>query len=447
METLVEINSAANSIVWGLPMIVSLIGVGILLTAVTRGIQFFRFPFAVRQVLGGLGSKPAGEGTVTPFQALSTSLAATVGVGNIAGVSTAIASGGPGVLFWLFVSGLVGMATKFAEIAVSLRYREKDAQGVMRGGAMYVLSRGLRLPWLGAVFAALTALAAFGIGNMTQANSVADVAKTSFGVPPYISGLVLAAAASFVVLGGIRRIAEIAELLVPGMCLLYFAAAVFVVVKNAAELPGVIHLILSSAFSGQAALGAFAGAGVRQAMQFGIARGLASNEAGLGSAPIVHASAVTDHPVRQAMYGIFGVFVDTLVVCMLTGFVLLSTGVWTSGGTGASLSAQAFQAGLPGAWGNSFVSIATILFGFSTTIGWVYYGETAITYLLGTRAARPYRLIWIGVMYLGAVGSLPLIWSLSDTMNGLMAVPNLAAVLGSLGLLRRLIAEFFPARG
>lgn len=446
MEILFAINSKVNPIVWGLPMIVALVGAGILLTVATRGIQFYRFPFAVRQVLGGLRSKPAGEGTVTPFQALSTSLAATVGVGNIAGVSTAIASGGPGVLFWLFISGLAGMATKFAEIAVSLRYREKDAAGVMRGGAMYVLSRGLRLPWLGTVFAALTALAAFGIGNMTQANSVADVANTNFGVPPYISGLVLAAAASFVVVGGIRRIAEIAELLVPGMCLLYFAAAVYVVVKNAGELPGVIHLIVSSAFSGKAAVGAFAGASVRQAMQFGIARGLASNEAGLGSAPIVHASAVTDHPVRQAMYGIFGVFVDTLVVCMLTGFVVLSTGVWTSGGTGASLSAQAFQTGLPGAWGSSFVSIATILFGFSTTIGWVYYGETAMAYLFGIKAALPYRLAWIGFMFLGAVSSLQQIWSLADTLNGLMAVPNLVAVLGSLGLLRRLIAEFFPGK-
>ena len=445
METLVAINSAANSIVWGPPMIAALVGVGILLTFVTRGIQFFRFPFAVRQVLGGLGSKAVGEGTVTPFQALSTSLAATVGVGNIAGVSTAIASGGPGVLFWLFVSGVLGMATKFTEIAISLHYREKDAGGAMRGGPMYVLARGLRLPWLGAAFAAFTALAGFGSGNLTQANSVADVAETSFGAPPYISGLILASIAALVILGGIRRIAEVAQVLVPGMCLLYFAAALYVAVKNAGALPGVVHLVLSSAFSGQAAVGAFVGASVREAVQFGIARGLFSNEAGLGSAPIVHAAAITDHPVRQAAYGIFGVFVDTLVICMLTGFVVLSTGVWTSGGTGASLSAQAFRIGLPGEWGDSFVSVGVILFGFSTTMGWVYYGETAITYLLGIKAALPYRMAWVGCMYLGAVGSLPLIWSLSDTLNGLMAVPNLVAILGSLGLLRRLIAEFFSA--
>ncbi len=445
METLIEINRIGNSIVWGLPMIVALVGVGVLLTFATRGIQFHRFPFAVRQVLGGFGSQASGEGTLTPFQALSTSLAATVGVGNIAGVSTAIASGGPGVLFWLFVSGVFGMATKFSEIAISLHYREKDAKGVMRGGPMYVLARGLRLPWLGAVFAAFTALAGFGIGNLTQANSVADVAETSFGVPPYISGLILASVAALVVLGGIRRIAEVTQILVPGMCLLYFVAALYVVARNAGELPRVVHLILSSAFSGQAVVGAFAGASVREAVQFGISRGLFSNEAGLGSAPIVHAAAITDHPVRQAAYGIFGVFVDTLVVCMLTGFVVLSTGVWTSGGTGAALSAQAFQAGLPGAWGDSFVSFGIILFGFSTAMGWVYYGETAIAYLLGTKAALPYRMVWVGCMYLGAVGSLPLIWSLSDTLNGLMAVPNLVAILGSLGLLRRLIAEFFSA--
>jgi len=443
MDTLIAVNNFVNSIVWGPPMIVALVGTGILLTFTTRGIQFRRFPFAIRQVLGGLGAKPQGEGTVTPFQALSTSLAATVGVGNIAGVSTAIAAGGPGALFWLFVSGVFGMATKFAEIAISLNYRERDASGTMRGGPMYVLARGMRLPWLGAIFAGLTALAGFGIGNMVQANSVADVAQSSFGVPPFISGIALAAATALVILGGIKRIAEVAQVLVPGMCALYLAAALYVLVTHLGELPSVIQLVLSSAFNGQAALGGFAGATVRNAVQLGIARGLFSNEAGLGSAPIVHASAVTDHPVRQAMYGIFGVFVDTLVVCMLTGFVVLSTGVWTSGATGASLSAQAFQTGLPGEWGASLVSIAIILFAFSTVVGWAYYGETAITYLFGTKAALPYRLAWVGFVYLGAVGSLQFIWSLSDTLNGLMAVPNLVAILGSLALLRKLINEFF----
>lgn len=427
-------------------MIAALVGTGIVLTFATRGIQFHRFPFAVRQVFGRTKSKSAGEGTVTSFQALSTSLAATVGVGNIAGVSTAIAAGGPGTLFWLFISGVFGMATKFSEIAVSLHYRKKDAAGIMRGGPMYVLARGLGLPWLGAIFAAFTALAGFGIGNMVQANSVADVAEASFGIPPYVSGMVLVSVTAFVVLGGIRRIAEVAQILVPGMCLLYFVAALYVVAKHAAELPATIELILSSAFTGHAAIGGFAGASVRSAVQFGIARGLFSNEAGLGSAPIVHASAVTDHPVRQAVYGIFGVFVDTLVVCMLTGFVILTTGVWTSGETGAPLSAQAFQMGLPGEWGASFISVGIILFGFSTAIGWMYYGETAITYLFGTKAALPYRLAWIGFIYLGAIGSLQLIWSLSDTLNGLMAVPNLVAVLGSLGLLRRLITEFFSSK-
>ncbi len=308
---------------------------------------------------------------------------------------------------------------------------------------MYVLARGMRLPWLGAIFAGLTALAGFGIGNMVQANSVADVAQSSFGVPPFISGIALAAATALVVLGGIKRIAEVAQVLVPGMCALYLAAALYVLATHLGELPAVIQLVLSSAFNGQAAIGGFAGATVRNAVQLGIARGLFSNEAGLGSAPIVHASAVTDHPVRQAMYGIFGVFVDTLVVCMLTGFVVLSTGVWSSGETGASLSARAFQAGLPGEWGDSLISVAIILFAFSTVVGWAYYGETAITYLFGTKAALPYRLAWVGFVYLGAVGSLQVIWSLSDTLNGLMAVPNLVAILGSLALLRKLISEFF----
>jgi AGCS family alanine or glycine:cation symporter len=317
----------------------------------------------------------------------------------------------------------------------------------MRGGAMYVLAKGLKLPWLGAIFAILTALAAFGIGNMVQANSVAEAASNSFGVAHPITGAVLAALTAVVVLGGIHRIVEVTQVLVPFMCVLYVAGCLFILVRFAAEVPGAIALALESAFEGQAAAGGFAGATVGAAVRFGIARGLFSNEAGLGSAPIVHSSAITDHPIRQACYGIFEVFVDTLIVCTMTGLVVLSTGAWQSGATGAALAARAFEIGLPGVWGHYLVSVALMLFAFSTVVGWAYYGETCVTYLLGTKAGLPYRLAWIAFVYLGATGSLHVIWDVADTLNGLMAIPNLIAVLGSLALLRKLVAEFFGSHG
>jgi AGCS family alanine or glycine:cation symporter len=443
VDELLNLHDQINGLVWGPPMMVLLIGAGVLLTFATGGIQFRRLLFAMSEVLGKLGAKREGEGSVSPFQALSTALASTVGVGNIAGVSTAIFLGGPGALFWLMVSGVVGMATKFAEIAVALNYRERDDQGTMRGGAMYVLAKGLKMPWLGTVFAVLTACAAFGIGNMVQANSVADAAQTSFGVPKPVTGVVLAAVTALVVLGGIKRIVEVTQVLVPFMCIVYLSGALVIVIRFIDQVPGAIALVLQSAFEGQAAAGGFAGATVGAAVRFGIARGLFSNEAGLGSAPIVHASATTDHPVRQACYGIFEVFVDTLVVCLLTGLVVLTTGVWQSGDTGAALSAKAFEVGLPGVWGHLIVSLGLILFSFSTVVGWAYYGETSANYLFGTKASLPYRLLWIGFVYLGATGSLHVVWSVSDTLNGLMAIPNLIAVVGSMALLRRLIKEFF----
>jgi AGCS family alanine or glycine:cation symporter len=406
-------------------------------------VQFVRLGFAFRTVFGKLISGGPVDGSVTPFQALATALASTVGVGNIAGVATAISIGGPGALFWLLVSGVLGMATKFAEIAVALHYRKRDAQGVMRGGAMYVLAQGMGMRWLGVVFAALTSVAAFGIGNMVQANSVADAVKTSYGVDPVVTGGVLAAITAVVVLGGVKRIVQVTEKLVPFMCAIYLAGALVIVLRFAGEIPGVVALVLESAFSGHAAAGGFAGATVGQAVRFGIARGLFSNEAGLGSAPLVHSSATTDHPVRQACYGIVEVFIDTIVVCLLTGLVVLTTGVWDSGETGAALSAKAFEMGLPGVWGHLVVSTGLILFAFSTVVGWSFYGETAVTYLFGTAASLPYRLLWIVFVYIGATGGLHFVWSVSDTMNGLMALPNLVAVLGSLGLLKKLVREFF----
>jgi alanine or glycine:cation symporter, AGCS family len=446
LEILTAANAWLNGYVWGWPMIVILIGSGLLLTIVTGGVQFRYLGFALREVLGKITQKSTAAGEVSPFQAVATALASTVGVGNIAGVATAISIGGPGALFWLWVSGILGMCTKFAEIVIAIHYREKDDSGQMRGGAMYTLRKGLGLPWLGTIFAGLVALAAFGIGNMVQANSVASSLHASFGVSPSVTGLALAAITAVVILGGIKRIGELTEVLVPFMALFYLGGGLFIIVRFAAEIPAALSLVLSSAFSGTAATGGFAGSTVLLALRYGIARGLFSNEAGLGSAPIIHAAARTDHPVRQGLYGIFEVFVDTILVCTTTGLAILLTGVWSSGETGAALAGHAFSIGLPGTWGNIVVTTSLILFAFSTVIGWSYYGETGVVYLFGKRAALPYRLLWLVFIYLGAVGSLHLVWDVADTLNGLMAIPNLIAVLGSLGLLKRLMREFFRAQ-
>lgn len=445
LDFITQANAWLNRIVWGPPMLVLLMGTGLLLTLVTGAVQFRHLGTALREVLGRLRRPARGEGTVSPFQAVATALASTVGVGNIAGVATALTLGGPGALFWLWVSGLLGMGTKFAEIVVALHYRERDASGTMRGGAMYTLRR-LGLPWLGGAFALLTAIAAFGIGNMVQANSVAQSLQASFGLAPQVVGGVLVVVAGAVILGGIRRIAAFAEILVPFMSLVYITGGLVVLLSHLGAVPGALRLVLDGAFSGTAAAGGFAGSTVMLALRYGIARGLFSNEAGLGSAPMVHAAASTDHPVRQGLYGIFEVFVDTIVICTTTGLAILVTGVWESGATGAALTGRAFEVGLPGVWGGFVVTGGLVLFAFSTIIGWSYYGETGIVYLLGSRAAIPYRILWLVFIYLGAVGSLHLIWDIADTLNGLMAVPNLVSVLLSLPLLRRLQREFFAAR-
>jgi alanine or glycine:cation symporter, AGCS family len=446
MHFLLGVNETLNAIVWGPPLIVLLMGAGVFLTIATGLIQVRRFGFAFREVFGKLFRPSKGDGSVTPFQALATALASTVGVGNIAGVSTAIFLGGPGALFWLLVSGFLGMSTKFAEIAVALHYRERDAGGTMRGGAMYVLQNIRGLKWMGSVFALLTAAAAFGIGNMVQANSVAEAAYSSFAVPHWITGTVLAALAASVVLGGIRRIAEVTQVLVPFMCAAYLVGALVVAVRYASQIVPVAQLVLESAFTGHAAAGGFAGATIMTALRFGIARGLFSNEAGLGSAPMVHSSAITDHPVRQAGYGIIEVFIDSMVVCLLTGFVVLATGAWQTGENGAALAGLAFSRGLPGEWGHFIVSASLMLFAFSTIIGWAFYGETGIGYLFGAKAIAPYRMAWIVFVFVGATGSLQTVWSVADTLNGMMAVPNLIAVLVSIPLLRGLISEFFEGR-
>jgi AGCS family alanine or glycine:cation symporter len=446
VDQITAANSWLNGYVWGWPMIVLLLGTGIVLTVLTGAVQFRYLGFALREVLGKITQKSTEPGSVTPFQAVATALASTVGVGNIAGVATAISIGGPGALFWLWVSGLLGMCTKFAEIVIAMDYREADEKGTMRGGAMYTLKNGLGLPWLGAIFAGLVSVAAFGIGNMVQANSVADSLRATFGLSPSVTGIVMAILAAAVILGGIRRIGEVTEVLVPVMAVFYLGGGLIILLRFASEVPGAIALVFESAFSGSAATGGFAGATVMMALRYGVARGLFSNEAGLGSAPMVHAAAKTDHPVRQGLYGIFEVFVDTILVCTVTGLVIVSTGVWADGTTGAALAGHAFSVGLPGTWGNIVVTTSLVLFAYSTLIGWSYYGETGIVYLLGANAALPYRLLWLAFIYLGAIGSLHLVWDIADTLNGLMALPNLISVLASIPVLLKLKREFFAAQ-
>ena len=445
MSTLLAFERALNGYVWGGPMIVLLIGTGVLLTILTGFVQFRRLWFALREVLGKVFARGEGRGSVTPFQAVATALASTVGVGNIAGVATAIFLGGPGALFWLWVSGVLGMCTKYAEIIIAMQYREPDASGTIRGGAMYTLKKGLGLPWLGGLFALLTSTAAFGIGNMVQANSVAESLNATFGIGHAITGIGLVLLTAVVILGGIKRIGEFTSVLVPFMAVLYLGGGLAVLITHASELPRALRLVFEGAFSGTAATGGFAGSTAMLALRYGIARGLFSNEAGLGSAPMVHAAAQTDHPVRQGLYGIFEVFVDTMLICTMTGLVILVTDVWASGATGAALSARAFETGLPGAWGDIVVTGGILLFSYSTLVGWSYYGETGIVYLLGARAAVPYRVLWLVFIYVGATGSLHVVWNVADTLNGLMALPNLVAVLGSLPLLLRLQREFFSA--
>jgi len=447
LDAIARANAWLNGYVWGLPMIVLLMGTGVLLTLLTRGLQFRKLAFALAEVLGKIARRGGGVGNVRPFQAVATALASTVGVGNIAGVATAIYLGGPGALFWLWVSGLLGMVTKYAEIVVALHYREPDASGVMRGGAMYILTKGLGLPWLGTIFALLTALAAFGIGNMVQANSVADSLRATFGVAPALTGAALVVITAVVILGGITRIAEVTQYLVPFMALLYLGGGAVILLTHLGEIPHALRLVIDGAFSGTAATGGFAGASIAMALRYGVARGLFSNEAGLGSAPMVHATADTDHPARQGLYGIFEVFVDTVLICTTTGLVILVTRTWDSGLTGAALSAKAFEVGLPGAWGDIVVTGGILLFSYSTLIGWSYYGETGIVYLFGARAAMPYRILWLVFVYLGSVGSLHLVWDVADTLNGLMAIPNLVAVLGSIPVLMKLTREFFGPSG
>ncbi len=425
-------------------MLVLLLGTGLYLSLGLRFMTVRKIPVALRLLLQGRQGK--GEGDISPFSALMTSLSATIGTGNIAGVATAVALGGPGALFWMWITALLGMATKYAEAVLAVRFREQDARGNYSGGPMYYIRNGLhrRWHWLGFLFALFGSLAGFGLANTVQSNSVAQVLNDSFSVPPLATGLVLMILVGAVVLGGIRRIASVASWLVPFMALSYVLMSLVVIITHYALIPDAVVTIVQSAMNGTAATGGFAGASVWAALRFGVARGVFSNEAGLGSAPIAHAAARTNQPVQQGMIAMLGTFIDTLIICTMTGLVIVIMDVWPSGVSGASLTSMAFATAFPG--GQYVVTLGLCLFAFTTMIGWSFYGERCAVFLLGTRIITPFRIAWVIAIPLGTLVELDLVWLIADTLNAFMAIPNLIALMLLSPLVFKISREYFERR-
>ena len=411
MENLNNFFSDLSGIVWGPFLLVLLVGTGVLLTVRLRGVQFRLLFYALRLAFS---RERSGKGDISHFKALMISLSATIGVGNIAGVGTAMALGGPGAIVWMWITALFGMATKYGEGFLAVRFREVNKKGEISGGPMYYLQNGMGQKWLGMSFALFGALAAFGIGNMVQANTTADAINSVMGIGEIKVGLVLAFLTGLVILGGIQRIADVVSLFVPLMVFIYFFGALYIVVANFSEIPAGLTLLFENAFTATAASGGFAGATLAQTIRYGVARGLFSNESGLGSAPIVAAAAKTDQPAKQALVSMSGTFIDTIIVCTLTALVIATTGEWDSGKSGVDLTIQAFSAGMPGDWGRWVVMLGIVTFAFSTLLGWGYYGEKCFEYLAGEKYIMPYRWVWIAFVFTGAVVKLELVWNFSD---------------------------------
>ena len=436
-----QIIDQINNFVWGPVMLTLLLGTGIFLTIGLKGMTISRIPYAFRQLFKG--REGSGEGEITPFNALMTSLSSTIGMGNIAGVATAIGMGGPGALFWMWCAAFVGMATKYAEAVLAVNYRETDQFGRKVGGPMYYIKNGLgkNWKWLGMAFALFGSLAGFGLANTVQSNAVSQVLETNFNVPTVVSGLTMAILVGVVLLGGIKRIATVAGKLVPFMALLYITATLIILVIHAGEIPAAIVLVVDSAFNGAAASGGFAGATIMLALRMGIARGIFSNEAGLGSAPIAHAAAETNSPVRQGTIAMLGTFIDTLIICTMTGLVLIVTGVWNGESQGAAMTLAAFTDALP--FGDLVLSLCVVLFAFTTMLGWSYYGERCAEFLLGPKVITPFRVLWVIGIFVGTQMSLDLVWKMTDALNGLMAIPNLIALILLSPIVFKLTREYF----
>ncbi len=447
MEVLNSFVGWVNGIVWGPLMLVLILGVGLFLQIGLKLMPILRIGTGFALLFKGRESGE-GEGQITPFNALMTALSATIGTGNIAGVATAVFLGGPGALFWMWMTALVGMATKYSEAVCAVKFREQDSLGNFVGGPMYYIKNGLgaKWQWLGVAFALFGAIAAFGIGNGVQANGVAQVLETNFGFNTSVTGVVLMILTGAVILGGITRIGAVAGKLVPFMAVSYILMGLIVLLINADQLGTALGLVFTHAFTPSAAEGGFAGAAVWAAIRFGVARGVFSNEAGLGSAPIAHAAAETKGPVNQGLIAMLGTFIDTIIVCSITGLAIIASGAWTSGESGAALTSLAFETSLPG-FGGYLIAIALSIFAFTTILGWSYYGEKCVGYLLGAKVLIGYRVLWIIAIYFGATADLGFIWLLADTLNAMMAIPNLIALALLSPVVFKITKEFFASNG
>ena len=457
LETFEKINSAVNGFVWGVPAMVCIIGVGLLLSIRTRFIQFRKFGYTFKVTLGRIfHKKEASDGSITPFQAVCTALAATVGTGNIAGVAGAIAIGGPGAVFWMWISALLGMCTKFSEGTLAVHFREKNRQGDWTGGPMYYIKNGLgpKWRWMAVLFALLGVLTVFGTGNATQVNTITSAINTallnyhvidasSVSVSSLIIGIIIAVLVALILLGGIKRIGRVAEMLVPFMALLYIILALGVIFLNIDRVPGVFASIIEGAFSPASVTGGVVGS-FFLSMQKGVARGIFSNEAGLGTGSIAHATADTDHPVKQGFFGIFEVFADTIVICTMTALVILCSGVSVSYGTdaGAELTINGFITTY-GSWVSIFTAVALCCFAFSTILGWGLYGTRCIEFLFGSWINKPFMVVYSLVAVIGATADLGLLWSVAETFNGLMSIPNLIALFLLSGTVVKLVKDYF----
>lgn len=457
IEFITSVNTAVNSFIWGVPAMICIIGVGLFLSLRTRFIQIRRFPYAIRTTIGRMFSKKnASEGAITPFQAVCTALAATVGTGNIAGVAGAIAIGGPGAVFWMWISAFLGMCTKFSEVTLAVHFRETNPKGDLAGGPMYYIKNGLgkKWMWLAYLFSVFGILTVFGTGNATQVNTITTAVRsalTGYGILPasavaafnMVMGILLAASVALVLLGGVKRIGSVAEKLVPFMALLYVLLSLGVVFLHLEHVPGVFSSIIQGAFSPSAVTGGVVGS-FFTSMKRGVSRGIFSNEAGLGTGSIAHACADTDDPVHQGMFGIFEVFTDTIVICTLTALVILCSGVPITYGqdAGAELTILGFTSTY-GSWVSIFTAVAMCCFAFSTILGWGLYGARCVEFLLSPAFIKPFMVIYALVSIPGATMDLGLLWSIADTFNGLMSIPNLIAVFLLSGTVVRLTREYF----
>ena len=463
MEKIVEaLNSFlgfAYDNILSIAMMVLLIATGVFLSVRTRFFQFRKFGYVLKNTAGMMFNKNLHHrdaGSVSPFQAVTTALAGTIGTGSIAGVATALVLGGPGAVFWMWISALFGMVTKYSEIVLAIKFREKDKNGAFRGGPMYYIKNGLGIKWLAVLFAVFAMIACIGTGNATQSNSISGVLDSNFNIAPWITGAVLTVVVGFVIIGGVKRIATVNEKLVPVMAVFFILASVVALVFNANKIPNAFALIFKEAFNFKSAFGGVAGYSIFSAMRYGVGRGVFSNEAGLGSAPIAHSASSTEDPVKQGLWGVFEVFITTIVICTMSAIVVLTSDIYSNAYasgvlpsvSGAALSSAAFDEAIPYVGGMG-VAISTVFFALSTILGWAYYGEVCVGYIFKNHskvAIGIYRIIYVAFVLVGAVAEINTVWLVADCFNALMAVPNLIALIGLSGIVVKITREHFPKK-